>query len=229
MVFQEPMIALDPLMTIGALVIEAMTVHGVPAGAARERAMALLREVGITDPGRTAASYPHQLSGGMRQRALIAAALANGPSLLLADEPTTALDVTVAVQILRLLADLRRRGGMAVVLITHDFGVVEETADRVAVMYAGAVVERGPAAAVLASPRHPYTAALIGARPAREGTTPGARLPAIPGGVPDLAALPAGCRFHPRCPRAIAGCAVEMPPETPEGGRGYRCWNPIGQ
>ena len=223
MVFQEPMTALNPVQRIGDQIAEAQIVHGVAGRrAAREAAAALLDRVGIPDAARRARDYPHRLSGGMRQRATVAMALAGDPALLIADEPTTALDVTVQAQILELLADLGRDRGMAMLFISHDLGAVSEIADDIAVMYAGRIVERGPARAVLESPRHPYTSGLLATLP-RLGRNP-ARLPAIPGNVPDLAALPPGCAFVDRCSRAVPECRRAAPPlEALEGGRAVAC------
>jgi peptide/nickel transport system ATP-binding protein len=213
MIFQEPMTSLNPVFTIGDQIVEAVRLHRqLPRAAARERALELLRLVRIADPERRLDEYPHQLSGGMRQRAMIAMALACEPDLLIADEPTTALDVTIQAQILDLLADLRRRLGMAILLITHDLGVVAETCDQVAVMYAGQIVERAPAAELFANPLHPYTIGLLAARPEHRSGS-GEPLAAIPGMVPQPRDFPGGCRFHPRCgftrePR----CAAEPPP-----------------
>jgi peptide/nickel transport system ATP-binding protein len=198
MIFQNPASHLDPLMTIGRQVAETLIYHeGLGARDARMRAIDLLRQVGIPDPGRNVDAYPHQFSGGMRQRAMIAAAVACRPRLLIADEPTTALDVTVQAQILRLLLDLRDKTGLAIVLITHDLGVVASTCDSVAVMYAGRIMERGPKRELIARPRHPYTMGLIGSQPSQ--AVPGRELPSIEGQLPALDELPAGCRFHPRC------------------------------
>ncbi|ROO85125.1 peptide/nickel transport system ATP-binding protein [Actinocorallia herbida] len=221
MVFQDPQSTLNPVRTVGDQVAEALTVHGAAKVRARERAVELLELVGIPDARRRAAAYPHEFSGGMRQRVVIAIALANDPDLLIADEPTTALDVTVQAQILRLLTRLRDDLGIAVLMITHDMGVVAEICDRVAVMYAGRVVETGPVTDVFAAPRHPYTAALLRAMPGGPG-----RLAAIPGSPPDPAALPAGCAFHPRCPSAATRCA-EARPALPDGPHEAACWFPL--
>jgi len=212
MIFQEPMTSLNPVFTIGSQVAEAVRLHRKASRTeARARALELLNLVRIADPERRIDEYPHQLSGGMRQRVMIAMALACEPDLLIADEPTTALDVTIQAQILELLADLRSRLGMAILLITHDLGVVAETCDEVAVMYAGKIVERAPAPKLFAKPLHPYTIGLLAARP--ENATGSRRaLAAIPGMVPAPADYPAGCRFHPRCAFARAtNCVAEMP------------------
>ena len=224
MIFQEPQSSLNPVHTCGAQVAEVVRVHErADAPTARARALEMLRLVGIPDPERRLDEYPHQLSGGMRQRVMIAMALACRPAVLIADEPTTALDVTVQAQILELLGRLRRELGMAVLLVTHDLGVVAETADRVAVMYAGQVVEACTVAEAFARPLHPFTAGLLSARPRLGRRTE--RLPAIGGQVPDPASFPGGCRFHPRCPLAQARCRAELPPlATRADGRQVRCW-----
>ena len=211
MIFQEPMSALNPVFTVGEQVAEGLRVHEkLSRRAARDRAAQLLGHVGIPDPRRRLQQYPHKLSGGMRQRVMIAAALACRPRLLIADEPTTALDVTIQAQILALLADLQRETGMAVMLITHDLGVIAQVVRRVAVMYAGRVVETGPVLPVFESSAHPYTRALLRSIPSLAGEA--ARLPAIPGSVPTPAAWPQGCRFHPRCAYAEPACIAAIPP-----------------
>jgi peptide/nickel transport system ATP-binding protein len=209
MVFQEPMTSLNPVMRIGAQIEEAIRAHErvLSAGQVRERMLEALRRAAITDAPVRAAQFPHQLSGGLRQRAMIAMALAAGPRLLIADEPTTALDVTVQKQILDLLDRLRRELRLGLLFITHDLGVVAQVADRVAVMYAGRVVEQGPSRAVLAGPRHPYTQGLLAASPRLER---GALRP-IEGTVPQLAALPPGCAFEPRCALRRAECVQAVP------------------
>jgi oligopeptide/dipeptide ABC transporter ATP-binding protein len=212
MIFQEPMTSLNPVYTIGDQIIEAVLLHQrVSQAQARDIAAAALKDVGIADPVRRLDEYPHQMSGGMRQRVMIAMALACRPRLLLADEPTTALDVTIQAQILELLRKLQRERGMSIVLITHDLGVVAENADVVAVMYAGRVVEYGSVHAIFDSPLHPYTRGLFASMP-RLGETHG-RLETIPGQVPNPARLPTGCPFHPRCARTrevAAESAVEL-------------------
>jgi oligopeptide/dipeptide ABC transporter ATP-binding protein len=212
MIFQEPMTSLNPVFTIGDQVAEAVLLHReVTRGEARNRALEMLRLVRLADPERRLDEYPHQLSGGMRQRVMIAMALACEPDLVIADEPTTALDVTIQAQILDLLADLRRRLGTAILLITHDLGVVAETCDEVAVMYAGRIVERAPTAELFARPLHPYTIGLLAARPdvePRRAEAEGGRrrpLRTIPGMVPPAHEFPSGCRFHPRCVYARTG------------------------
>ena len=222
-VFQEPMTALNPVFTIGDQIAEALIVHRVARGAAaRARAVELLDAVRMPDPSRRARDYPHQLSGGMRQRALIAAAIACQPSLLIADEPTTALDVTIQAEILDLLGSMRDRFGLSLLLITHDLGVVARLADRVAVMYAGRIIEEGAMRDVLAAPQHPYTRGLLASLP---GTTPGSRLRAIPGTAPDLAALPPGCVFAPRCSKRFGACDARPPDAiTVSPGHSARCF-----
>jgi len=208
MIFQNPSSHLDPVMTIGDQVSEAIIAHeGVSRREARRRAAELLRQVGIPDPERQLGAYAHQFSGGMRQRVMIAAALSCRPKLLIADEPTTALDVTVQAQILRLLLDLRDRTGLSIILVTHDLGVVAQTCDSVAVMYAGRIVERARKGDLLRRPLHPYTEGLIRSQP--EAAPPGQPLPSIEGQPPSLAALPPGCRFHPRCSYAEPACEEE--------------------
>jgi len=210
MVFQEPMASLNPVLTVGAHVTEPLILHRrLSRAEARRQALELLDRVGIPSAAQRLDEYPHRLSGGMRQRVMIAAALACRPDLLIADEPTTALDVTIQAQILRLLADLQREFGMAVLFITHDLGVVAEQAKRVVVMYAGRVVERAPTSALFDAPAHPYAAALLRCVP---GETDIERLESIEGSVPSPAALPPGCRFAPRCPRAMPDCETADPP-----------------
>jgi peptide/nickel transport system ATP-binding protein/oligopeptide transport system ATP-binding protein len=212
MIFQEPMTSLNPVFTAGDQIMEAMRAHDRTAssGALRTRAIAALARVRIPAPERRFEEYPHQMSGGMRQRVMIAMALACAPDLLIADEPTTALDVTVQAQILDLLRELQQETGMAIILITHDLGIVAEMANEVAVMYAGRVVERAPGAAIFDDPQHPYTLGLLGSIPKIEEQRD--RLLAIEGSVPPPFALPSGCRFHPRCVFADVACSVTDPP-----------------
>jgi len=211
MIFQEPMTSLNPVFTCGEQIAEAVRLHQkVSPRAAFARAVDMLRAVGIPEPELRARAYPHQLSGGMRQRVMIAMALSCEPKLLIADEPTTALDVTVQAQIFGLLDELRQKTGTAIILITHDMGAVAEMADKVAVMYAGRVIERGPADAVLDDPGHPYTRGLLASIP-RVDADPDADLPEIPGIVPALTDLGRGCAFAPRCPLAVEACLAAQP------------------
>ncbi len=224
MVFQEPMTSLNPVLTIGDQIAEAVRLHRhVSSAAARERALEMLALVGIPTPRRRFADYPHQLSGGMRQRVMIAMALACEPKLLIADEPTTALDVTIQAQILELMRDLRERLGMAIMLITHDLGVVAEMCDDVAVMYAGRVVERGATDAVFRSPQHPYTEALLHSIPLL-GMTQSEPLKVIRGLVPSPLSWPRGCRFASRCDYSFDRCLREDPPLFQAGGQKAACW-----
>lgn len=230
MVFQEPMTSLNPVFRIGDQIGEALLVHGVRSRSVRDaRVLELLELVGIPEPARRARSYPHQLSGGMRQRVMIAMALANDPAVLIADEPTTALDVTIQAQILELLDSLKRRFRMAVLLITHDLGIVAENADQVAVLYAGRVVETGAVERVFAAPAHPYTDGLLRALPGLDGQ-PRTPLAVIPGRVPDLSERQVGCRFRERCPRATQVCA-DVDPALRELSPGVRvaCHHPVSE
>jgi oligopeptide/dipeptide ABC transporter ATP-binding protein len=211
LVFQEPTTALNPVFTIGDQIEETLRVHGLATRReARARAIELLQAVRIPDAASRISDYPHQLSGGMRQRVMIAIALACRPPLVIADEPTTALDVTIQAQILELVRDMQSALDLALLLITHDLGVVAEMADRVAVMYAGRIVETGPVRAILKSPQHPYTRGLLASIPRGDR---GGRLRAIEGSVPTLGQLPAGCAFHPRCPDRFDRCTTEPPPD----------------
>jgi peptide/nickel transport system ATP-binding protein len=212
LIFQEPSTALNPVFTIGSQIQETLIVHGrATRRTARQRAIELLDAVSVPEPAKRVRDYPHQLSGGLRQRALIAMALACEPALVIADEPTTALDVTIQAQILDLLRDLQKRLGLALLLITHDLGVVAQMADRVAVMYAGRIVEYAPVRQLFADPKHPYTRGLMGSLPSG---APGSRLVAIPGTVPPLGSLPPGCSFTPRCPNRFEPCPTAHPADT---------------
>jgi peptide/nickel transport system ATP-binding protein len=224
MIFQEPATALDPVFTIGQQITETLVRHqGMPRGEARRRALEWLERVQIPSARRRLDSYPHEMSGGMRQRAMIALALSCNPTVLLADEPTTALDVTVQIQILLLLRELQRELGMAVVFVTHDVGAAVEVSDRLAVMYAGRFVETGAARDVLRKRAHPYTEGLLAAN--LHGVEPGSRLMTIPGAPPNLAALPSGCSFAPRCAYAMQQCGETMPaPVICGDGHVARCW-----
>src|SRR5215510_13719732 len=226
MIFQEPMTSLNPVLSVGRQLTETVEIHlGMSPAQSRERAIELLSLVGVSDPARRLSQYPHQFSGGMRQRMMIAMALSCDPALILADEPTTALDVTIQAQILELMKGLSRRLGVAMLIITHNLGVVARYADRVNVMYAGRIIERASAREIYADPRHPYTLGLLGSvprldEPRRERLTP------IEGQPPDLTRLPPGCAFAPRCGYRVDRCQVEAPPldSVGEGGHVTACW-----
>ncbi len=223
MIFQEPMTSLNPVFTVGDQIAEAVREHcGLGRKQARAKGVELLREVGIPEPDRRYDEHPHLLSGGMRQRVMIAMALSCEPRLLIADEPTTALDVTIQAQILRLLARVRERHGMAMMLVTHDLGVVAETCDRIVVMYAGQIVETGTVHEVFRDPRHPYTKGLLASLP--DATRRGRRLTPIPGVVPPSTGWPGGCRFQDRCPNAMERCAADAPPLLSKQAGLVRCW-----
>ena len=222
-IFQDPLTSLNPLYTVGQQLIETITTHlNVSHGAARQRAIDLLAATGIPAPDRRIDHYPHQFSGGMRQRVVIALALAAEPKLVIADEPTTALDVSIQAQIISLLKTLCREKKTAVMLVTHDMGVIAETADRVAVMYAGRIAEIGPVADVIHRPQHPYTKGLMGSIPSM--TAQAERLTQIDGSMPRLTAIPAGCAFNPRCPQATDRCRRERPDLLPAGDSQAACW-----
>ena len=227
MIFQEPMTSLNPVLTVGRQIEEVVALHqSLPARQAADRAVEMLRLVHIPEPGRRAREYPHQMSGGMRQRVMIAMALSCNPEVLIADEPTTALDVTIQAQILELMREIQQRTGTAIVLITHDLGVIAETADRVAVMYAGKKVEEAPVVALFDTPLHPYTRGLMASMPHLDAPLGPGRgtLPEIPGMVPSLSDLPEGCRFAPRCPLAAPQCREEPPLIAYAPGHLAACW-----
>ena len=225
MIFQEPLTSLNPVFTIGDQIGEAINIHqNIPDKEVVKRSQQLLKNVGIDSPAERLSDYPHQLSGGQRQRVMIAMALACDPDLVIADEPTTALDVTVQAQILRLINAIQKRRSMSVLYITHDLGVVSKVADRVCVMYAGIIAEQGSRANIFTGPKHPYTQALLESLPSREKR--GLRLYSIPGTVPHPAYKPGGCPFHPRCPHAIQTCR-EQYPEMCDYGGGHRARCPV--
>ena len=230
MVYQDPMTSLNPLMRVGDQIAEVVLSHGRSRDEARKRTLEVLHQVGIPQPARAVNAYPHEFSGGMRQRVVIAMALALRPRVLIADEPTTALDVTIQQQIIDLVKELRTDSGMAVVWITHDLGVVARVASRILVMYGGHIVESGSTREVFRHPEHPYTSGLLAAVPPARGKDRPA-LVQIPGTPPDASHQPPGCPFHPRCPQALPRCTVEMPPRTKRDGQGDNvqtaaCWVP---
>jgi oligopeptide/dipeptide ABC transporter ATP-binding protein len=226
MVFQEPMTSLNPTITIGEQVAEPLMLHrGMRGGEAREEVLRVLKLVGIGNAERRLQQYPHELSGGLRQRVMIAMAIICSPKLLIADEPTTALDVTIQAQIMELLKSLQRELGLAILLITHDLGMVAEMCRTICVMYAGRIVESGPANEILQAPRHPYTAGLLNSSPRR--ARKGERLSSIPGLVPPPGMRGTGCSFAERCNRALGRCRSDQPPLTGDGGSTAACWNPL--
>ncbi|ARE38803.1 Oligopeptide transport ATP-binding protein OppD [Rhodovulum sp. P5] len=225
MIFQEPMASFSPVYTVGNQMVEAIRLHREKnARKARQIAIEMLERVGLSEPATRVDQYPHEMSGGMRQRAMIALALSAGPALLIADEPTTALDVTIQAQVLDLMRELQRDLGMGMIFITHDLGVIAQIADEVAVMYLGTIVERGPTRAVIRDPKHPYTQGLLAAIPSLDRLND--RMSPVPGDIPSPTERPRGCAFHTRCAQAMAGlCDVQTPREiSPEPGRAVRCW-----
>jgi peptide/nickel transport system ATP-binding protein len=225
MVFQDPLTSLNPLYRVGEQIIETIRTHAdISEADARARAIALLEEVGIQGAGQRIDSYPHEFSGGMRQRVVIALALCAEPELVIADEPTTALDVSIQAQIIQLLKKLCRERGTAVMLITHDMGVIAETADRVAVMYAGRIAEIGPVRDVVQRPNHPYTKGLMGSIPTLDTSAGSGRLVQIPGSMPRLTNIPKGCAFNPRCDHVFDKCREVRPEPLPVGGSQVACW-----
>lgn len=226
MIFQEPMTSLNPVFTIGNQIMETLFRHtALNKKEIHNRAVDLLRRVEIPDPGKKMGAYPHELSGGMRQRVMIAMALSCNPRILIADEPTTALDVLIQAQILELLAEIQKDSGMSVVLITHDLGIVEDIAQRALIMYAGEIVESGPVESLFASPLHPYTLGLLNSVPKIGGENRKGRLSEIKGNAPQLDNLPPGCPFHPRCPSVMDECKVRKPAlKTVQPGRKVSCW-----
>ena len=228
MVYQDPMTSLNPLMRVGQQIGEVLLAHGKTGQQAEQRTLEVLAEVGIAQPARAARAFPHDFSGGMRQRVVIAMALALRPKVLIADEPTTALDVTIQQQIISLVEELQKQMGMAVVWITHDLGVVARVAERTMVMYGGHIVETGPTRRVFARPEHPYTAGLLAAIPSVQGSVR-PPLRQIPGTPPDPSQTPTGCPFHPRCPNAREICREQMPALTERDGSHAACWVPPGE
>ncbi len=225
-IFQDPLTSLNPLYTVGRMLVETIRTHlPLDEAQAKERAIALLRQTGIPAPEARMAQYPHEFSGGMRQRVVIALALAAEPRVVIADEPTTALDVSVQAQVIAMLRQVTRLHGASVMLITHDMGVIAETCDRVAVMYAGRLVEIGPVQEVIHRPAHPYTVGLMASIPDLEDTR--ARLAQIDGAMPRLDAIPPGCAFHPRCPRATARCRTDRPELERVARTQAACWHPV--